>query len=102
MKKVKVTRQTKKNGSSKAKNGNGRAPAEPGAPSDTAVHPEVNAPAESKPKRRGRRAEGGEPLKRLLVFLSEKDIVALKEKADGKRGVSTTVREIIKDWLAKP
>ena len=60
----------------------------------------ANGPAESEPRKRGRRAEEGEPLKRLLVFLSEGDIAALKEKAGGKRGVSTKVREIIKEWLA--
>jgi hypothetical protein len=81
MKKVKVTGQTKKNGSSKAKS--------------------ENPPTDSQPKRRGRRAEEGEPLKRLLVFLSEGDIAALRKKVGDKRGVSTKVREIIKEWLAK-
>ena len=61
---------------------------------------EVSTLAEGEPKRRGRRAEEGEPLKRLLVFLSEGDIAALKDKSGGKRGVSTKVREIIKEWLA--
>ena len=89
MKKVKVTGQTKKNGFSKPRNGKAKAPVE------------ANAATESEPKRRGRRAEEGEPLKRLLVFLSEGDIAALKEKAGGKRGVSTKVREIIKEWLAR-
>ena len=83
-----MTGQTKKNGSSKAKNGNAKAPAE------------ANAPADSEPKLRGRRAEEGEPLKRLLVFLSESDIAALRKKVGDKRGVSTKVREIIKGFLA--
>ena len=89
MKKLKVTGQTKRNGSSKAKNGNPKDPAE------------GSAPAESEPRRRGRCAEEGEPLKRLLVFVSEGDLAALKEKVGDKRGVSTKVREIIKEWLAK-
>ena len=81
MKKVKVTGQTKKSGSSKAKSG--------------------SQPTDPEPNRRGRRAEEGQPLKRLLVFLSERDITALRKKVGDKRGVSTKVREIIKEWLAR-
>ena len=88
MKKVKVTGQTKKNGSSKARSEKTKALAE------------ASAPVESEPKRRGRRAGEGEPLKRLLVFLSEADLAALRKKIGDKRGVSTKVREIIKEWLA--
>jgi hypothetical protein len=89
MKKLKVTGQTKRNGSSKPKAGNDKAPVD------------GSAPAEGEPKRRGRRAEEGEPLKRLLVFVSEGDLAALKQKVGDKRGVSTKVREIIKEWLAR-
>ena len=140
MKKLKVTGQTKSNGSSKAGNGeqeavaeatpiakvtlkkrskanNGgkQAPVEASPTIEAAAKPNGSsknnngkdhpaaeaAPVEGETKRRGRRAEEGEPLKRLLVFLSEGDIVALKDKAGDKRGVSTKVRAIIKEYLAK-
>ena len=140
MKKLKVTSQTKANGSSKAeksaekpvaevaaaveappkgkakaKNGVNGAPeeikvaakaeAKPNGPSKKAngkdQPKEAAAPSEAEPKRRGRQPEEGEPLKRLLVFLSEGDIASLKTHAGDKRGLSTKVREIIKEYLAK-
>lgn len=96
MKKVKVTGQTKKNGSSEAKH-----PLEAGCPPDALAPAEASGPVAGEPKRRGRRAEEGEPLKRLLVFVSEGDLAALREKVGDKRGVSTKVRQIIKEYLAK-
>ena len=138
MKKLRVTSQTKKNGSSKAekseekalvettqpaevqpspkskaKNGRKKAPVEASAAIEAEAKPngsskkkngkadpaDATPPVEAEPKRRGRRAEEGEPLKRLLVFLSRDDIEALREKA-GKGKVSTKVRELIKDYLA--
>ena len=100
---------------SKANNGGKKAPVEAsptieadatpnGSPKNNngKDHPAAEtAPVEAEAKRRGRRAEEGEPLKRLLVFLSESDIVTLKDKAGDKRGVSTKVRAIIKEYLAK-
>ena len=50
-------------------------------------------------KRRGRAPTEGEPLKRVLIFLSEVDVAALKAEV-GDRGMSTRVREIIKEYIA--
>ena len=92
---------TKNCGSSnrKGKNGNGGNGEEKNQKADPAV---AVKPAESPPekKRRGRAATEGEPLRRVLIFLSEQDIAALKVEV-GDRGVSTKVREIIKEHLAK-
>ena len=40
-------------------------------------------------------------LKRLLVFMSESDIAALKKTTANGQGVSTKVREIVKAFLAR-
>ena len=93
--------QTRNGGSSsrKGKNGNGGKgqvvvqEAEKKPPSA-----KTEEPAEK--KRRGRAPTEGEPLKRVLIFLSEADVAALKAEV-GDRGMSTKVREIIKEYLAK-
>lgn len=51
-------------------------------------------------KRRGRASTEGQALKRVLIFLSEPDVAALKSEV-GDRGMSTKVREIIKEYLTK-
>lgn len=51
-------------------------------------------------KRRGRAPTEGHPRKRVLIFLSDDDIAALKVEV-GDRGMSTKIREIIKEYLAK-
>jgi hypothetical protein len=51
-------------------------------------------------KRKGRAPTEGEPLKRVLIFLSDDDITRLKSEV-GERGMSTKVREIIKAYLAQ-
>ena len=93
--------QTKNGGSSnrKGKNGNGGNGNEKDQKTDSQV---VVMPSKSSPekKRRGRAATEGEPLRRVLIFLSEQDIASLKAEV-GNRGVSTKIREIIKDYLAK-
>jgi hypothetical protein len=91
--------------SPKSKNGNGgngkgaadeKKPAEqvPAAAPATAVE----EPKEK--KRKGRAPTEGEPLKRVLIFLSDDDITRLKSEV-GERGMSTKVREIIKAYLAQ-
>ena len=83
MKTAKEPTQTKPNGSS-ANGGKHEKPA-----------------AETEKKRPGRKATEGEPLRRILVFLGESDVDALRKKAgDGK--VSTKVRELVKAFLGKP
>jgi hypothetical protein len=82
MKTVKETAQTKPSGSS-ANGGKHEKPA-----------------AETEKKRPGRKATEGEPLRRILVFLGESAVDALRKKAgDGK--VSTKVRELVKAFLGK-
>ncbi len=95
--------QTRNAGSSnrKGKNGNGgKGKAEVEAPntSNSKSGTEITEPKEK--KRRGRAPTEGEPLKRVLIFLSEADVAALKAEV-GDRGMSTRVREIIKEYLAK-
>lgn len=51
--------------------------------------------------RRGRAPTEGEPLKRVLVFLGQQEIDALRKQLDGDRGISKKVREIVKAHLAK-
>ena len=51
-------------------------------------------------KRRGRAPTEGEPLKRVLIFLSDSDVAAFKAEV-GDRGMSTRIREILKEYLAK-
>jgi hypothetical protein len=54
---------------------------------------------EPEKKRRGRAPSEGEPLKRVLIFLGQKEIEALKAQVGG-RGTSTRIREILKEHLA--
>jgi len=51
-------------------------------------------------KRKGRAPTEGEPLRRVLIFLGTKEIDALKALV-GDRGMSTKIREILKEHLAK-
>ncbi|MBN1459424.1 MAG: hypothetical protein JXA57_07795 [Armatimonadetes bacterium] len=61
---------------------------------------ESQAPAaEPEKKRRGRAPSEGEPLRRVLIFLGPKEVDALRAQAGG-RGVSTLIREILKEHLA--
>lgn len=84
MKTAKEPTQTKPNGSSAKANGDKR----------------EKVAAETEKKRPGRKATEGEPLRRILVFLGESDVAALRKKAgDGK--VSTKVRELVKAFLGK-
>ena len=57
------------------------------------------ASPEPEKKRRGRAPSEGEPLKRVLIFLGPKEIEALKAQVGG-RGISTRIREILKEHLA--
>jgi uncharacterized protein (DUF4415 family) len=57
-------------------------------------------PVNPEKKRRGRAPSEGEPLKRVLVFLGQKEIDALRAQAGG-RGVSTRIREILKESIAR-
>jgi hypothetical protein len=90
--------------SPKGKNGNGGngkgagqgADKQPTAPAPTPTTA-VEEPKEK--KRKGRAPTEGEPLKRVLIFLSDDDITRLKSEV-GERGMSTKVREIIKAYLA--
>ena len=67
------------------------------APLETPAQQEEKA---TEKKRRGRVPSEGQALKRVLVFLSEPDAAALKAEV-GDRGMSTKIREIIKDYLTK-
>ena len=58
----------------------------------------ASAPEPEK-KRKGRAPLEGEPLKRVLIFLGPKEIEALKAQVGG-RGISTRIREILKEHLA--
>ena len=51
-------------------------------------------------KRRGRAPSEGEPLRRVLIFLGTKELDMLKAEV-GNRGMSTKIREIIKQHFAK-
>ncbi len=82
------------------KKGNGKHPlvAEPKPKNGGSAHaPE--APASEK-KRKGRAPTEGEPLRRVLIFLGTKEIDALKALV-GDRGMSTKIREILKEHLSK-
>jgi hypothetical protein len=69
--------------------------------STVAVDPAQPAPSpESEKKRMGRNPSEGEPLRRVLIILGQKEIIALRAEVGGKRGVSTLTREILKDHLA--
>lgn len=101
--------QTSNGGSSsrKAKNGNGgkgngKAATEKETSVKTTSEMAADQPSEEpkEKKRRGRAPTEGEPLKRVLIFLSETDVAALKAEV-GDRGMSTKIREIIKEYLAK-
>lgn len=94
--------QTSNGGSSsrKGKNGNGRNGKAEKKPAKQAGTTEETIEAPKEKKRRGRAPTEGEPLKRVLIFLSEADVAALKAEV-GDRGMSTKVREIIKEYLAK-
>jgi hypothetical protein len=66
------------------------------------VPPEPVQPAtapEPQKKRKGRAPSEGEPLRRVLIFLGPKEIDALKALV-GDRGMSTKIREILKEHLA--
>ena len=58
----------------------------------------TTAPVPEK-KQRGRAPSEGEPLRRVLIFLGQKEIEALKAQV-GNRGISTRIREILKEHLA--
>ena len=60
--------------------------------------PSIAAPAPEK-MRRGRAPSEGEPLRRVLIFLGQREIEALKSQV-GNRGMSTKIREILKEHLA--
>ncbi len=97
--------QTSGNGSSnrKGKNGNGgKGKVEVEAPEEKKSTETSTTETEElkEKKRRGRAPTEGDPLKRVLIFLSDGDIAALKAEV-GDRGVSTKIREIIKEYLAK-
>ncbi|MBI4583231.1 MAG: hypothetical protein HY717_04330 [Planctomycetes bacterium] len=51
-------------------------------------------------KRRGRAPSEGEPLRRVLIFLGTSEIDKLRGEV-GARGMSTKIREIIKQYFAK-
>jgi hypothetical protein len=51
-------------------------------------------------KRKGRVPSEGERLRRVLIFLGPKEIEALRSEVGGERGVSTRIREILKEHLA--
>ncbi len=97
--------QTSNRGSSgrKGKNGNGgkgKAVVQDPEEKKNAATSTAETEEPKEKKRRGRALTEGEPLKRVLIFLSESDIAALKAEV-GDRGMSTRIREIIKDYLAK-
>ncbi|MBI4586228.1 MAG: hypothetical protein HY717_19630 [Planctomycetes bacterium] len=62
-------------------------------PAEATVAPEPTK------KRKGRAPSEGEPLRRVLIFLGQKEIEALKAQV-GNRGMSTKIREILKEHLA--
>jgi hypothetical protein len=85
--------------SPKGKNGNGGngkgaghdADKQPVAPAATPT-PAIAVEEPREKKRKGRALTEGEPLKRVLIFLSDDDITRLKSEV-GERGMSTKVRE---------
>ena len=97
--------QTSNGGSSnrKTKNGNGGKGKAAIQDSDQKKNSDTSATETEEPKekkRRGRAPTEGDPLKRVLIFLSDDVIAALKSEV-GDRGMSTKIREIIKEYLAK-
>ena len=90
------------------KNGNGGtgnaeakdAEKKPNTASDPASATGESTEEPTEKKRRGRAPTEGEPLKRVLIFLSESDVAALKAEV-GNRGMSTRIREILKEYLEK-
>ncbi len=97
--------QTSNAGSSnrKGKNGNGGKGKEVVQDSEEKKNADTSTTETEEPKekkRRGRAPTEGEPLKRVLIFLSEADVAALKAEV-GDRGMSTRIREILKEYLAK-
>ncbi len=97
--------QTSEGGSSnrKGKNGNGgkdvAAEKETSAKSAPATTEDQPSEEPKEKKRRGRAPMEGEPLRRVLIFLSESDVAALKAEV-GDRGMSTRIREILKEYIA--
>jgi hypothetical protein len=92
-----VARQAKgKNGNG----GNGKGAADEKKPAGQAPTPATAVEEPKEKKRKGRAPTEGEPLKRVLIFLSDDDITRLKSEV-GERGMSTKVREIIKAYLAQ-
>jgi hypothetical protein len=67
---------------------------------DPSVPPDQQEGKAKEKKRRGRAPTEGQALKRVLVFLSEPDVAALKAEV-GDRGVSTKIREIVKEYLER-
>ncbi len=97
--------QTSENGSSnrKRKNGNGGKGKAVVQDSEEKKNADTSSTETEEPKekkRRGRAPTEGDPLKRVLIFLSDDDIASLKSEV-GDRGMSTKIREIIKTYLAK-
>jgi hypothetical protein len=80
-------------------NGNGGAEEKKQAVQAPAPAPTTAVEEAKEKKRKGRAPTEGEPLKRVLIFLSDDDITRLKSEV-GERGMSTKVREIIKAYLA--
>lgn len=96
---------TSGNGSSnrKGKNGNGgkgKAAVQDTEDNKSTVTSTTKTEEPKEKRRRGRAPTEGEPLKRVLIFLSDDDIAALKAEV-GDRGMSTKIREIIKEYLGK-
>jgi len=82
------------------KKGNGKHPlvVEPKPKNGGSAHtPEAPQPEK---KRKGRAPTEGEPLRRVLIFLGTKEIDALKAQV-GNHGMSTKIREILKEHLSK-
>ena len=81
--------------------GNGKAGKEDHTEVPAASHEPQAPAAEPEKKRKGRAPSEGEPLRRVLIFLGPKEIGALRVQAGG-RSVSTRIRELLKQHLAKP
>ena len=81
------------------KKGNGKAHKDEPKVED-AIKQSVTELGGQEKKRRGRAPSEGEPLRRVLIFLGTKEIDALKAMV-GDRGMSTKIREILKEHLAK-
>ena len=81
------------------KKGNGKAPKDEPTVQEAIQKTAAELGGQEK-KRRGRAPSEGEPLRRVLIFLGTKEIDALKAMV-GDRGMSTKIREILKEHLAK-